>query len=164
MLQNLTFLITGFVLLLLQAHPFLPFGKGGIRPDLLLIFVIYIGIYNNNNKGALFCFLFGCFLEVLSSEQTGLYQTIYLSVFIIINILKKYFIFNSIIKYIILLLVCFFVKFIIIVFLFYYIFEQKNLIFNQPFFKENLFSFILFPFVFICIRKLFHYKNIDPGI
>ena len=164
MLQNFILLITGLVLLLLQAHPFLPFGNGGIRPDLLLIFVIYIGIYCNNNKGAFLCFLFGCFLEVLSSAQTGLYQTIYLSVFIIITILKKYFIFNTVFKYIILLSICFIVKFIIIVFLFYYIYEQKNFLLNQLFFKENLFSFIIFPFVFIFIKNLFEYKNIDPGL
>jgi len=163
-LQNFILLITGTVLLLLQAHPFLPFAKGGLRPDFLLIFVIYLGIYYNNNKGALFCFLFGYFLELLSSAQTGLYQTIYLSVFIIITILKRYFIFNTLYKYIILLSVCFFVKFIIILFLFYYIYEQENLILNQLFFKENLILFIVFPFIFIFIKKLFEFKNIDPGL
>jgi len=35
------FVLTGFVLCCLQAHPLLPFAQEGTRPDLVLILVVY---------------------------------------------------------------------------------------------------------------------------
>jgi len=49
-------------------------------------------------------------------------------------------------------------------FLFYYIYEQKNLILIQLFLKEAIFTLLLFPFLFILIKKLFESQNIEHGL
>ena len=68
------FVLTGFVLCCLQAHPLLPFAYAGIRPDLVLILVVYFSAipYIDICLGALVVSVLGYVLAVLSGAPFGL--------------------------------------------------------------------------------------------
>ena len=149
-----SFFITGIILFLFQVHPFLPFSKSGIRPDFILIFVIYIGTTLSFCKGAFLCFMLGYLFEVFSGANSGLYMLIYLNVFISIRILKKFFSFEAPSNLFFLILLCFLIKFFMIYFSFYWIYEYKYFVFKTVFFQETVFTLFLFPFVFFTIKKL----------
>src|SRR5210317_1526507 len=113
MKKKVLYLLTAIILLFLQTHPFLPFGKDGIRPDLFFALAVYVGISCRAINGALFCFLLGYFLEIFSGANSSLYSTIYLSTFIAIRVLLKYFSFDTVSKIMALLFASFVVKFFI---------------------------------------------------
>ncbi len=153
-LPNMSFLITGYILLMVQTHPFLPFGRNGVRPDLILILVIYIGLNYSKNRGALLLCFLGYLFELVSGAPHGLYILIYLFSFCIIKILKKYFNFETFGKRFAILLVCSFTKFCILQFCFYFIYETGSILGQKPFFQETLFTLILFPFVFTLLNRI----------
>ena len=158
--KNFLFFLTGLVLLFLQAHPLLPFGKHGTRPDLILMFVIYAGLNCTFSKGAFTSFFFGYCVGILSGANCGLYLIIYLNVFVGIKILQKYFNFDAIIKLFFLLLVCLSVKFIILHFSFYFIYEYEFFVLKKTLLKETVFTLLLFPFVFFLIDKICNQQKV----
>jgi rod shape-determining protein MreD len=106
MLDTVFLFMIGLFLLFIQSHPLLPFGKGGIRPDLILILVTYIGTQSEDEKGAILVFLLGCCFAVVSGSPAGLYPFIYLSVFILVRYLKRFFIFKNLQILLMLLIIC----------------------------------------------------------
>jgi rod shape-determining protein MreD len=165
LLKKLLFFLTGIILLFLQVHPFLPFGKSGIRPDFILIFVIYIGLNFPFSRGAFVCFFLGYCVEILSGANSGLYLVIYLNVFITIRTLQKYLNFDTIIKLVFLLLICLFVKFIILLFSFCFIYEYSHFVLRKTFIKETIFTLMLFPVVFSLISRIYNQQKVtSPSI
>ena len=155
-------LLTAFLLLFIQTHPYLPFGRGGIRPDLFFVLAVYVGVSSNILTGSFICFFLGYGIEIFSGTNTGLYSTIYLSVFLVIKILLKYFSFDGLIKLIFLLFVCFLIKFVIVFFSFYFIYEYDYSVFKKIFLLETFYTLILSPFVFMLLIKTEGYKKDTP--
>ncbi|MGQ9694192.1 MAG: rod shape-determining protein MreD [Thermodesulfobacteriota bacterium] len=60
-----------------------------LKPDLLLILVTYLGIYNRLWPGAIKTLASGLFYDSLSGSPFGLFSTIYLSIFFLIKLLEK---------------------------------------------------------------------------
>jgi rod shape-determining protein MreD len=159
-LKNLLPLLTGIILLFFQVHPLLPMGRSGIRPDVLLIYVMFIGINYNIYKGSIFCFFLGYSFEIFSGVNSGLISLIYLSVFIVIKLLQKFLNFDTIFELLLLFLICFFVKFIIVFFSFYIFYEYSFVILIKLFLKEIIYTLSLYPLVFFLIKKIYYYQNI----
>jgi rod shape-determining protein MreD len=85
------FMLIGLVLCCLQAHPWLPFAHAGIRPDLVLILVVYFSAlsYIDICLGALLVSALGYVLAVLSGAPFGLYAVSFLVVFVFMQALKR---------------------------------------------------------------------------
>ena len=81
-LNNVLLVLCAYGLLLLQTHPFLPYGRTGIRPDCLLALVIYVALNGSKSRGIVLCFFLGYGVELVSGAPGGLYSIIYVSVFI----------------------------------------------------------------------------------
>lgn len=60
-----------------------------LKPDLMLILVIYFGMHNPLWPGAIKTLATGLFFDSLSGSPFGLFSTIYLSIFFLIKILEK---------------------------------------------------------------------------
>ena len=83
------------VLFLLQISPILPFADYGIRPDFVLVLTVFFGIQFPLCGGAFLVFGLGCLVEVFSGVNNGLYPIIYLTVFIGIRSLERFFDFSQ---------------------------------------------------------------------
>ncbi len=85
------FLLTGLLLCCLQAHPLLPAAQTGIRPDFILILVVYFSALPAVDMclGAAVVCLAGYGLGMLSGAPFGLYAFAYLAVFVVIRELKR---------------------------------------------------------------------------
>lgn len=162
MKKKVFYFLTAVLLLFIQTHPFLPFGKGGIRPDLFFVLSVYVGISCQIINGSLVCFFLGYFLEVYSGASSGLYSTIYLSTFIAIRVLLKYFSFDTVTKIMALLCACFTVKFFIMLIYFCIIYDHSFALFRKIFFLELVYTFILSPFVYHFLLKINNYNKESP--
>ncbi|MGB9699419.1 MAG: rod shape-determining protein MreD [Thermodesulfobacteriota bacterium] len=60
-----------------------------LKPDLMLILITYLGIYNSLWPGAIKTLAGGLFYDSLSGSPFGLFSTIYLAVFFLIKLLEK---------------------------------------------------------------------------
>ena len=154
LLRRLLIFLTACVLLFFQVHPFLPFTKEGVRPDFILFLVVYLGLVFPPGRGAFFCFVLGYCFELLSGANSGLYVAIYLSVFMSIKILKKYFNFDTLSERFLLFLGCVFVKFFVLAFCFEFVYEYGWRVLGKLFLREALFTLVLFPFVFPLIIRV----------
>jgi rod shape-determining protein MreD len=94
----LLYVLLGVALLGIQAHPLLPFAQQGIRPDLVLILVLYLGTRPELElgAGAVLVSLLGYFCSVFSGGPFGLYAFVYLFFFVSIDLLKNVFDLRSI--------------------------------------------------------------------
>jgi rod shape-determining protein MreD len=94
----LLYVLLGVALLGIQAHPLLPFARQGIRPDLVLILVLYLGTRPELElgAGAVLVSLLGYFCSVFSGGPFGLYAFVYLFFFVSIDLLKNVFDLRSI--------------------------------------------------------------------
>jgi rod shape-determining protein MreD len=162
--KNLLLFFTGLLLLFFQIHPLLPFCKIGCRPDFLLILVLFIGINYTILKGAFCCFLLGCFIDVFSGATTGLYSTIYLSIFIVIKFLQKFLVFDSAATLFFGFIVGVFFKSVIMFTSFYLVFEYNLFSLRNYFLMETIYTFLLFPFLFFLMTGIFSYKNINSPL
>jgi cell shape-determining protein MreD len=92
------YVLLGVALLGIQAHPLLPFAQQGIRPDLVLILVLYLGTRPELElgAGAVLVSLLGYFCAVFSGGPFGLYAFVYLFFFVSIDLLKTVFDLRSI--------------------------------------------------------------------
>ena len=162
MKKNVFYFLTAVLLLFIQTHPFLPFGKNGIRPDLFFVLAVYLGISCRAINGALLCFLLGYVLELFSGANSGLYSTIYLSTFITIRALLKYFSFDTVAKIMGLLCASLVVKFFIMLVSFCVIYDFSFALFRKIFLLESIYTFVLSPFVYQLLLKIDKYNKETP--
>ncbi len=160
--KNILLILIGIIIIFIQVHPFLPFGKDGIRPDLMLIFVIYIGLNFSLVRGSIICLIIGYCFEVLSGTNCNLYLLINVIVFVSIKLLQKYFNFDTLTNQLFLLITGLFNKYIILFLSFCFVYEYSYLITKQALLKEILYTVVLFPFVFLILNKI--YKKSDKGV
>jgi len=69
----LLFLAAGFVAVLLQATLLDHLPLGGLKPDLLLIIVLYIGFFLPSNEGAVLSFALGYVQDLFAGHLIGLF-------------------------------------------------------------------------------------------
>jgi len=102
------YVLLGVVLLAIQAHPLLPFAQQGIRPDLVLILVLYLGTRPEIERGAgaLLVSLLGYFTAVFSGSPLGLYAFIYLFFFVSVSLLQNVLDLYSIYLQVLLVVLC----------------------------------------------------------
>jgi rod shape-determining protein MreD len=154
-MKKIAFFLLVCVLFLLQISPILPFADYGIRPDIVLVLTIFFGIQFPLCSGAVFVFCLGCLVEVFSGVNTGLYPIIYLSVFIGIRSLEKFFDFARSINLFLLTASALILKFFFLLFCFNFIYEFKHFAILEPFLQESAYTLLVFPAVFPMLRRLY---------
>ncbi len=153
---------TGYLLLFLQIHEYLPFGNQGIRPDFLLLFVLYSALHCSAVLAVAIGFVAGYVIELFSATNSGLYITIYTATVITAKALQKYFDFDSTRNCFCLLLVCLLIKFLIFSFCFHFIYEYGFLFSEKAWFNEFVFTALLFPGVYYLIHVLLKQQRESP--
>ena len=81
----------GLVFLLLQSTLMAWSLPPYLRPDLLLILLIYMGLNEKFRTGALLAYVLGCLVDVFSGHFLGLYGFVYLSIFFLTRIGVRWF-------------------------------------------------------------------------
>ena len=152
------FFLICLVCLLLQAHPYLPYGHSGIRPDLLALCVIYTGISFPLCRGAAVCFVLGYVLELVSGANSGLFVSLYIILFLIIKILKRYIITNYFYQIVIMYLLYELIKYLFFYFSFNYVFENAQPFLEEKIMKEFVYTLIFTPFLFYILNKTVKFK------
>jgi rod shape-determining protein MreD len=157
------FVLTGFVLCCLQAHPLLPFVQTGIRPDFVLILVVYFGAisYIDLCVGALVVSLLGYFLSVLSSAPFGLYAFTFLAVFIFMQALKRIIDLQHLLLLLLLVALSSLIK-AALVFSLFWIFNGNwygYTAFKNIFLSQLLFTLTVAPFVLLVLQKAYGYLS-----
>jgi rod shape-determining protein MreD len=76
----LTFAL-GLLFMLLQSSIFPRFLPGNLKPDLLLVLVIYLGLTENHVRGGLISYLLGCLKDVFAGIYPGLFGFTFLLIF-----------------------------------------------------------------------------------
>jgi rod shape-determining protein MreD len=146
-------------LLFIQTSPLLPLGNYGIRPDLLLLFVLCASIALPAISGSCFVFMLGYFFEALSGAPNGFFISSYLLVFASIKILRRFFNFNTLLEFFTLFLVCLTVKYAAFCFFLFFIYEHHHAFIVRTVFGETIFTILLFP---LCFPLLRYYCNLQP--
>lgn len=65
------FMITFLIIYLLQSNFFSWFTIAGIKPNLIIIFVLFIGLFTNRMYGLTFGVIFGLLLDIFISKKIG---------------------------------------------------------------------------------------------
>jgi len=71
----------GLLFLLLQSTLLAWLLPEYLRPDLLLILLIYLGLNESFRSGALLAYLLGCLFDVFAGHYLGLYGFVFLAIF-----------------------------------------------------------------------------------
>ena len=85
MKRFLLMVLLGLGIIFLQTWLFpslLPFR---LKPDLFLIFVVYIGVYAEFHRGAALSLLFGWFQDVFAGNSMGLYGLVFLIIYFLVR-------------------------------------------------------------------------------
>lgn len=159
-MKKTAFFLLVSVLFLLQISPILPFADYGIRPDIILVLTVFFAVQFPPCNGALFVFALGCLVEVFSGVNNGLYPIIYLTVFIGIRSLEKFFDFSQAFNLFLLTATALIIKFFFLLFCFNFIYEFKHFAILEPFLKESAYTLLVFPVIFPVLRRL-HIKPKD---
>jgi rod shape-determining protein MreD len=151
------FMLTGLVLCCLQAHPWLPFAHAGIRPDLVLILVVYFSAlsYIDICLGALLVSALGYVLAVLSGAPFGLYAVTFLAVFVFMQALKRVIELQLLALLALLVALCSLIKEVLALTLLW-IFSGNTYSYaagQTVFLSQLLFTLAVAPFVLLALQK-----------
>lgn len=86
----IVYLLCGLLFMLLQTTIFPRFLPAGLRPDLLLILVIYLGLSESFLRAAFLTLLLGALQDVFCGTTLGLYATIQLIVFLSVRLFSDH--------------------------------------------------------------------------
>lgn len=86
----LIYLFCGLLFMLLQTTIFPRFLPPEMRPNLLLILVIYLGLSESFLRAAFLTLLLGALQDVFSGATLGLYATVQLTVFLLVRIFSDH--------------------------------------------------------------------------
>jgi len=75
------YLLVGLLCMLFQTALFPRLFPVYLKPDLLLILVVYLGINEEYGSGGLLAYLFGCLLDVFAGSYMGMYGLTFLVIF-----------------------------------------------------------------------------------
>ena len=65
-------IIVFFLLYFLQSNFFSWYTIAGIKPNLFVIFILFIGLFATKKMGLIFGFLFGIFLDIVIGKNVGI--------------------------------------------------------------------------------------------
>jgi cell shape-determining protein MreD len=155
MIKKTLFFMLLCVLFMLQISPLLPFADDGIRPDIILILTIFLGVQLPLCSGAWAVFTLSCLMEAFSGVNNGLYPLIYMCVFMGIRSLERFFDFSTSLNLFLLTAFSLIVKFIILLFCFNFIYEYKHFALQELFLKESGYTLLVLPAVFSLLSPLY---------
>lgn len=72
---NLTLILIGFLIYFLQADFFSWFTISGIKPNLFVIYILFIGLFGNRSMGIIYGAVCGIFLDLLYETNVGINLT-----------------------------------------------------------------------------------------
>lgn len=70
-LINLALIVLGFIIYFLQSNFFSWFTISGIKPNIFVIYVLFIGLFGNRIMGILYGSIIGIFLDLIFKEKIG---------------------------------------------------------------------------------------------
>ena len=70
-LINIALILIGFIIYFLQANFFSWFTIFGIKPNLFIIYILFIGLFGNRGMGITYGSITGIFLDLLFEEKIG---------------------------------------------------------------------------------------------
>ena len=70
-LINIDLILIGFIIYFLQANFFSWFTIFGIKPNLFIIYILFIGLFGNRGMGIIYGSITGIFLDLLFEEKIG---------------------------------------------------------------------------------------------
>ena len=68
---NVALILIGFIIYFLQANFFSWFTIGGIKPNLFVIYILFIGLFGNRSMGTIYGAIWGIFLDLIFEEKVG---------------------------------------------------------------------------------------------
>lgn len=68
---NLALIIIGFIIYFLQSNFFSWFTIAGVKPNLFVIFILFIGLFGNRSMGIVYGSIVGIFLDLIYQEKIG---------------------------------------------------------------------------------------------
>lgn len=71
-LINVALIIIGFVIYFLQSDFFSWFTIAGVKPNVFVIYVLFIGLFGNRSMGIIYGSVIGVFLDLLFGEKVGI--------------------------------------------------------------------------------------------
>ena len=85
------YLFVGLLCMLFQTALFPRLFPVYLKPDLLLILVVYLGVNEEYGSGGLLAYLFGCLLDVFAGSYVGMYGLSFLVLFFTVRGTVSYF-------------------------------------------------------------------------
>ncbi len=85
MIRIVVYFLLGYFFTLLQTTVFPYIMPIGLRPDLLLVLCVYLGLHESYLRGGIISFLLGILLDVFSGNYPGLYGLALLMTFFIVR-------------------------------------------------------------------------------
>lgn len=70
---NFSLILIAFIIYFLQENFFDWFTIAGIKPNLFIIYVLFIGLFSGKNKGIVYGLVVGLMLDILVGNKTGIY-------------------------------------------------------------------------------------------
>lgn len=70
-LINLILIIIGFVIYFLQSNFFSWFSIAGVKPNLFVVYILFIGLFGNKSMGIIYGAGVGIFLDLIFKEKVG---------------------------------------------------------------------------------------------
>ena len=70
-LINLALIVIGFIIYFLQSNFFSWFTIAGIKPNLFVIYVLFIGLFGSRSMGIVYGSIIGIFLDLIFKEKIG---------------------------------------------------------------------------------------------
>ena len=71
-LINLTLILIGFVIYFLQSNFFNWFTIAGVKPNLFIIYILFIGLFGTKSMTIIYSSVFGIILDFLFEEKVGI--------------------------------------------------------------------------------------------
>lgn len=70
-LINVVLIVIGFFIYFLQANFFTWFSIAGVKPNLFVIYILFIGLFGNRSMGVIYGAILGIFLDLIFNEKVG---------------------------------------------------------------------------------------------
>lgn len=71
-LINLTLILIGFVIYFLQSNFFSWFTIAGVKPNLFIIYILFIGLFGTKSMTVIYSSIFGIILDLIFEERVGI--------------------------------------------------------------------------------------------
>ena len=70
-LINVVLIVIGFFIYFLQSNFFTWFSIAGVKPNLFIIYILFIGLFGNKSMGIIYGAILGIFLDLIFNEKVG---------------------------------------------------------------------------------------------